>query len=199
VAQTQELFELARQKNLVLLEAFHYRFHPASVFFRELLQKHIAEGHPLQHIKAVLTAPNTTFPSDDIRFNFKLGGGTMMDVGCYTVNSIRYFTGLEIDTVEEAKPKIISPEIDGRMEGVFQLKGAHSPGAKATFIASLTNSWFSLQTYREMIPVIVAETDQKIFTFGVFAMPGVSFLLLFGTTQSGGFFFYTHNWRSIPL
>ncbi|KAF9929170.1 hypothetical protein BGZ65_005918 [Modicella reniformis] len=169
-AQTQELFELAQQKNRVLLEAFHYRFHPASIYFREILQKHIADGHPIQHVKSALIVPGI-FPPTDIRFNIKLAGGTTMDTGCYVVNSILYFTGLEFDSVDKAVPKIISEEIDGKMEGVLNMKDSHGANVQAHFATSLINSWLSLQTYREFFPSVIVETDQKIFTFGVFLYP----------------------------
>ncbi|KAF9204662.1 hypothetical protein BGZ49_005011 [Haplosporangium sp. Z 27] len=168
--QTQELFALAKEKNLILLEAFHYRFHPAAIFFRETLQKHVASGHPLQHVKCVLTFPDI-FPSTDIRFDYNLGGGTMMDCGCYAVNSARYFTGLEVESVEKAVAKIKAEDIDGRMDTVLNLKGKDETTVQATVVASLTNSLFSIQTYRNITPLFVAETDDKIFTFGYFLMP----------------------------
>ncbi|KAF8958123.1 hypothetical protein BGZ52_013074, partial [Haplosporangium bisporale] len=166
-AQTREMFELAKAKNLVLLEAFHYRFHPASIFFKDLIQKHLAEGHQLQKVESIMSF-GSLFPKDDIRFNFKLAGGVIMDCGGYNVNSIRYFSGLEVEKVEKAVPKIISEEIDGRMEATLQLVG----GVPAKLTASLTNSWFSLQTWKEMVPRFIVETDAKIFTFGVFLLPG---------------------------
>lgn len=172
-SQTKVLFELAKSKNRVLLEAFHYRFHPASIYFRQLLQDHIAEGHVLQNVVSTMSFP-FVFSKDDIRFNFSLAGGTMMDCGCYTINSIRYFSGLEVESVEQAVPKIISPEIDGRMDAVLKLSGSHSPGAVGKLTASLTNPYISLQTWREILPSFVAETDTKIFTFAVFMMPTVS-------------------------
>ncbi|KAF9081178.1 hypothetical protein BGX23_001171 [Mortierella sp. AD031] len=167
-AQAKELFQLARSKNLILLEAFHYRFHPASIRFRKLVQEHVATGHDIQKVESIMSFP-TIFPADDIRFNYKLGGGIVMDAGCYTINSIRYFSGLEVESVEAATPKIVSEDIDGRMEATLTLKG----GAQAKLIASLTNPWFSVQTYREVFPRVTIETDDKIFTFGVFLLPSI--------------------------
>ncbi|KAF9897193.1 hypothetical protein BX616_006028, partial [Lobosporangium transversale] len=170
--QTKELFELAKAKNLVLLEAFHNRFHPASLRFRDILQKHIAEGHPLKHIQAVIALP-PLLPPTDIRFDWNLAGGTMMDVGCYLINAVRFFTGLEVESVESAVPKIVAENVDGRMDCVFKMKGPHSNGVLAQTTASLTNPWLSLQTYLEIIPKFIAETDDKVFTFGVFLLPGM--------------------------
>jgi len=115
----------------------------------------------------------SVFPKDDIRFNYSLAGGVMMDCGCYTLNAIRYFSGLEVESVQEARPKIISPEIDGRMDAVLNLSGSHSPGAIGTLNASLTNPYLSIDTWRNIMPAFVAETDTKIFTFGVWVMPTV--------------------------
>lgn len=176
--QAKELFALAKEKNLILLEAFHYRYHPASIHFRQLLQKHIADGHPLTAIRAMLPIP-AMIPLTDIRFNYKLAGGTLMDCGCYAVNAVRHYTGLEVESVEEAKPKIVSENIDGRMDAVLNMKGSHSEGVQAVIVASLTNPWLSFQTYKELPPKFEAETDNKIFTFGVFILAGVrAFILL---------------------
>ncbi|KAG0283549.1 hypothetical protein BGZ96_012055, partial [Linnemannia gamsii] len=167
--QSKELTALAQSKNLVLLEAFHYRFHPASIRFRELVQSHLAEGHAIKKIESVMSFP-TIFGKDDIRFNYKLGGGIVMDSGCYTINGIRYFSGLEVETVESATPKIISENVDGRMEATLKLKGSE---AEVKLIASLTNPWISIQTYKEIMPRFTMETDAKIFTFGNFLLPGL--------------------------
>ncbi|KAG0023131.1 hypothetical protein BGZ80_010288 [Entomortierella chlamydospora] len=167
--QTRELFAIAKEKNLVLLEAFHYGFHPASTFFRETLQKHIASGHPLQRVKAVMSFPNL-FPLTDIRFNYNLGGGITMDCGSCTINAIRYFTGFEVESVEKAVPKIVSEDIDGRMDAVLRLKRGDNTFAEAELNVSLTNPWFSIQTYREMMPTFTAETDDKIFFYHYFTV-----------------------------
>lgn len=113
-------------------------------------------------------------PKTDIRFNLSLGGGILMDCGCYAINSIRYFTGLEVDSVKKAIPKIVSEEVDGRMDAVLNLKREDNTLVEAELIASMANSWFSLQTYKEFLPEFTAETDDKIFSFGVFPMPAVS-------------------------
>ncbi|KAK3835001.1 MAG: NAD(P)-binding protein [Linnemannia gamsii] len=167
-SQAKELIALAQSKNLVLLEAFHYRFHPASLRFRELIQTHVASGHAIQKVQSTMSFP-TLFPADDIRFNYKLAGGMTMDGGCYTINSIRYFSGLEVESVEVATPKIVSENVDGRMEATLKLKG----GVEAKLIASLTNPWFSLQTWREILPKFTIEMDDKVFTFGVYLLPGI--------------------------
>ncbi|KAG0234912.1 hypothetical protein B0O80DRAFT_498208 [Mortierella sp. GBAus27b] len=176
--QTRELFEIADRNNLVLLNGFHYRYHPVCVDFRETLERHIREGHPLTHVKVALSiSPLYIIGTSDIWISFKQANRAMMDVGCYAINAIRYFTGLEISSVERATAKPVSENAnanaDRRMEGILNLTGDHSPGVKAHFTTSLTTSLGSWQTYREVFPLFTAETDQKVFTFGVFVSPDV--------------------------
>ncbi|KAF9385140.1 hypothetical protein CPC16_008083 [Podila verticillata] len=166
-SQARELFELAQAKNLVLLEAFHYRFHPASIFFKDLIRKHVSEGHRIERVESVMSFMSF-FSLDDIRFNYKLAGGVTMDAGSNTANPILYFTGLDVVKVDSAVPKIVAEDIDGRMDATMTL----SNGGKATLIASLTNPWLSIQTWKEFTPRFVVETDTKVFTFGWFLLPG---------------------------
>ncbi|KAF9214036.1 hypothetical protein BGZ59_004428 [Podila verticillata] len=166
-SQARKLFELAQAKNLVLLEAFHYRFHPASIFFKDLIRKHVSEGHRIERVESVMSFMSF-FSLDDIRFNYKLAGGVTMDAGSNTANPILYFTGLDVVKVDSAVPKIVAEDIDGRMDATMTL----SNGGKATLIASLTNRWLSIQTWKEFTPRFVVETDTKVFTFGWFLLPG---------------------------
>ncbi|KAG0335894.1 hypothetical protein BG004_008269 [Podila humilis] len=173
--QAKELFALAQSKNLVLLEAFHYRFHPAAQFFRELIRQHVegekeegSQKNPIRKIESIMSFMSF-FGLDDIRFNYKLAGGVTMDAGSNTANPILYFSGLDLEKVESAVPKIVAEDIDGRMDATLVLTG----GAKAKLIASLTNPWMSLQTWREFTPRFVVETDKKIFTYGWFLLPGM--------------------------
>ncbi|KAJ7717666.1 NAD(P)-binding protein [Mycena metata] len=87
-AEAAEIFSLAASKNLVVLEAFHYRFHPAIQRVRAILDS--KELGCINKISASLTAPAGTAPDGDIRWSYKLGGGSTMDPGCYTVNVLRY-------------------------------------------------------------------------------------------------------------
>ncbi|KAK7056257.1 hypothetical protein VNI00_002810 [Paramarasmius palmivorus] len=85
--EMQKMFELAESKSLVLVEAFHYRFHPAIQRVKEIL-----DSGELGRIKSI-TVNNcalTPFGEDDIRYQWDLGGGALMDMGCYTVNCLRY-------------------------------------------------------------------------------------------------------------
>ncbi|KAK3316246.1 hypothetical protein B0H66DRAFT_287428 [Apodospora peruviana] len=73
----------------VLLEAFHYRFHPAWLHFVSLLdQANIA------HANVHMPIPKLLFGDDDIRFRYELAGGAMMDL-TYTMSILRGVFGSE--------------------------------------------------------------------------------------------------------
>ncbi|KAJ7497512.1 NAD(P)-binding protein [Mycena latifolia] len=87
-AEAAQIYALAASKNLVVLEAFHYRFHPAIQRVKTILES--KELGAIKTVTASLTAPAGTAKDDDIRWKYELGGGSTMDPGCYTVNVLRY-------------------------------------------------------------------------------------------------------------
>ncbi|EKM54182.1 uncharacterized protein PHACADRAFT_210000 [Phanerochaete carnosa HHB-10118-sp] len=91
--ETREMFEYAKSKGLVLLEAFHYRFHPAIHRVKAILDN--GELGAIKHVEVTMKLPKGFAADDDIRFNYELGGGIMMDMGCYTVNCLRYILGTD--------------------------------------------------------------------------------------------------------
>ncbi|KAG1812657.1 NAD(P)-binding protein [Suillus variegatus] len=87
--ETRRMFSLANQKGLVLLEAFHYRFHPAIQRVRAIIDN--GELGAIKEVNAALTLPKGMAGNDDdIRMKYDLGGGAMMDCGCYPLSCVRY-------------------------------------------------------------------------------------------------------------
>ncbi|KAG1774875.1 NAD(P)-binding protein [Suillus placidus] len=87
--ETRRMFSLADQKGLVLLEAFHYRFHPAIQRVRAIIDS--GELGAIKEVNATLAFPNLgLIGNNDIRMNYDLGGGAMMDCGCYPLSCVRY-------------------------------------------------------------------------------------------------------------
>jgi predicted dehydrogenase len=85
------MFEAAKQNDRILMEAFMYRFHPRLQKTLDLLA-----SQPLGELKLIRSA--FTFPvldSRNIRLQPELGGGALMDVGCYCVNVSRTLLGRE--------------------------------------------------------------------------------------------------------
>jgi predicted dehydrogenase len=94
----------------ILLEAFHYQFHPAwQAFLGEVRRAGVVEfAHSRQ------TIPRGALASDDIRFDFALGGGCLMDVGTYAVSAVRQVLGREAVEVVDA---VYQPMWNGISDG----------------------------------------------------------------------------------
>ncbi len=97
------------RSGLVVLEAFHYRYHPLARRMREIVDS--GELGRLRHIETWLCAPIVN--KSDIRYQFDLAGGAMMDMGCYVVNMARMLGGEE-PSVISATAKLHDP---GRRPG----------------------------------------------------------------------------------
>ena len=78
-----EMVDAARENNVLLMEAFMYRFHPQIVWALEQVQAG-AIG-PVRLVKASFSFDIRRHP-ENIRLQPELAGGSLMDVGCYPVN-----------------------------------------------------------------------------------------------------------------
>lgn len=56
------------------------RFHPALKRVKAIIDS--GELGKVKHITVNMTVYQGYFKDDDIRYNFELGGGTLMDMGC---------------------------------------------------------------------------------------------------------------------
>src|SRR6266487_1583018 len=91
-AEAQTLIDVARQyPHLKVMEAFMYRFHPQWQRARQLvLEGDIGELRTIQSFFSYyLDDPNNIRNRDDV------GGGGMLDIGCYTVSLARFIFGAE--------------------------------------------------------------------------------------------------------
>jgi predicted dehydrogenase len=84
----------ARERGLVLVEAFHWRFHPLAERIRE-----IAGGGELGALREIEGEFTVDLPASDIRYDPALGGGALMDLGCYLVHWTRHVTSAEPEVV----------------------------------------------------------------------------------------------------
>ena len=122
-----QMAQVADETGLLLVEAFHYRYHPLADRVRALM----AGGAigKLQRIEANFSVP---LPPDNIRFEWSLAGGATMDLGCYPLHMIRYFSGMT-PRVLSAKARVGPPNIDLAMEAELEL----APGVTARMTCSM--------------------------------------------------------------
>lgn len=84
------MVDAARANNVLLMEAFMYRFHPQIVW--ALQQVRAGAVGSVRLVRASFAFDVRSRP-ENIRLNPELAGGSLMDVGCYTVNICRAVYG----------------------------------------------------------------------------------------------------------
>jgi predicted dehydrogenase len=124
-----QMVAAARAAGKHLIEGFHYRYHP--LFERAL--EYIRSGAigRLRHIEAVFNANLPDTPGD-LRYIEALGGGALMDLGCYCMHWIRSVAGDE-PTVTRAHARCGSPGVDLDIEAEM----AFTSGPTATLRCSM--------------------------------------------------------------
>jgi predicted dehydrogenase len=88
-AEVEEAWDAAEAAGLVVAEAFMYRHHPQTSRISELV--HGGAVGRLRTVKATFSFPLGDRP--DYRARPELGGGALMDVGCYCVSGARLLAG----------------------------------------------------------------------------------------------------------
>src|SRR5919108_1383071 len=108
--EAEEMAKVARETGLVLSEAFAYRYHPLTAIVKQIVAS--GELGTVRHIEAQFCF---LLPSaKNIRFQYKLAGGALMDCGCYPVSLIRYLAEAE-PIVERAQARLFAPQGDSKM------------------------------------------------------------------------------------
>jgi predicted dehydrogenase len=153
-AECLEMEAAARDAGVLLMEAFMYRFHPRTERVVEMLREG-AIGD-VRSVRSAFTFRLTR--PDNIRFDPDLGGGALMDVGCYCVNAARTLTGMEpVEAIATAR--WTGRGVDDELTGVLRFPEE----VTAHFDASLT------MERREFYEV--AGTDGQLRVDGAF-LPG---------------------------
>jgi predicted dehydrogenase len=131
--EAEEMVAAAEANGVRLMEAFMYRFHPQTAQVKQFV-----EDGAVGEVKMVranfgfhLSGP------DDVRWSKELGGGALLDVGCYCVNVARLVMGAEPVSVS-ATANWASTGVDETICGVLEF----SSGALGVIGASLqTGAW----------------------------------------------------------
>jgi predicted dehydrogenase len=89
--EAQEMSEACRVNGVLLMEAFAQRFHPQY----QRVVKLIRGGRIGRILRINAAMSRSVYPAEDIRMNPSLGGGALMDLGCYCINTARYLIGSE--------------------------------------------------------------------------------------------------------
>ena len=92
--EVEEMFAAAEENKVKLMEGFMYRFHPQVQRVKELVERGEI-GEP-RFFRGAFSFPMVAQDrEDDIRWKEEMGGGSLMDLGTYSVNTVRYLFGKE--------------------------------------------------------------------------------------------------------
>lgn len=127
-AEFEEMAAACERNSVTLMEAFMYQFHPQHNKVKELIKE--GEIGDIAYMQATFA-----FFLDDtsnIRLEYELGGGSMFDVGCYTLHAIRHI--LEEEPISVYASGKYHPElkVDTTMAGVMSFQS----GVAASFDSS---------------------------------------------------------------
>jgi predicted dehydrogenase len=103
-AQAREMAATARATGRVLMDAFHYRYHPVFLRAREIVQTGMLGK--LESVEAAFHIP--VIGSDNIRMNYATGGGVTMDIGCYPISWVRHL--IDAEPLEVTASAVAGPE-----------------------------------------------------------------------------------------
>jgi len=131
VAEAEQVAAAAAASGLVVMDAMHYRYHP-------LIQQLAAQARAIGPIRRIQC--RTLLPiSDpaDIRYDYQLGGGALMDGGCYALDCIRLIAaavhGSDAPVVEAALACTDPPGMDITTAARLSLPGGGTAWCESAF------------------------------------------------------------------
>jgi predicted dehydrogenase len=130
-AEAEAVAAAAAQSDRVVMEAFHYRYHPVAQRVLDLVRDG-AIGE-LRHVESAMCIP-LPLPND-IRYRLDLAGGAVMDTGCYAIHMNRAVAGEEPEVLG-ATARSARPGVDRWLRAEL----AYPSGATGTVTCALLSS-----------------------------------------------------------
>lgn len=141
VQQAREMAERAATSGVLLMEAFMYRFHPRSRQIKQLVDEG-AIGKPCLvrsafcfHMDADILESGA-----NIRLEPDMGGGALLDVGCYSVSVVRWFMAAEPIRVQ-AQAVYHPSGVDVHLVGTLGFAEDRLAVLEASFISALQQTY----------------------------------------------------------
>ena len=134
-AEAAQMVSVARQRDRVLMEAFHWRYHPLAQAMLEV----VAKIGPLQRAEAVFA-----FHLDDKDrwlFDYSLGGGASMDAGCYPIHWMRTLSGEEPEVVRASAVRG-DDSVDVSMEADLRFPSGFPAHIRCSIVEPGERTWY---------------------------------------------------------
>jgi D-xylose 1-dehydrogenase (NADP+, D-xylono-1,5-lactone-forming) len=136
-AEARIMVDAFVSRGVPFTEGFMYRFHPQTVKVEQLIEDGaIGDINVMQ-----ATFTFTIRDAGNIRLSKALAGGSLMDVGCYCVNVMRFMTGEEPTSARAIAEMGVQTGVDEKFNGILQFPS----GATGHFDSGLHS--FRTHTY----------------------------------------------------
>ncbi len=122
--------EAARHSSMVVMEAFHYRYHALTARMLEILNSD--ELGSITKMEAWLYFP--LVPPNNIRWDYQLAGGALMDAGCYPIHLLRTLAGAEPE-VSSATAKTRRGAVDRLLKAELAFPGGYTGWITASMLS----------------------------------------------------------------
>ena len=148
-AQAREMVEAATASGSVLIEAFHYRFHTVIRQSEQLVSSGVLGRLIGAEAAFSVPIPRTR---DELRWRADLGGGGMMDLGCYPLHALRTLIGAE-PTVVSALGRF-EDGVDTELSAQLEFPGGVGARLSCSMIAKTPNAALTLMGERGKLEII---------------------------------------------
>ena len=129
LGEAQEMFDTARRRGRVLIEAFMYQSHPQTRAVMETIQ-----SGAIGAVRLVRTSFcfRTTKIAGNVRYNVEMAGGALMDIGCYCTSLSRLVAGQEPDVIQ-CTARLHESGVDELTSGFLRFPN----GVQASFVCAM--------------------------------------------------------------
>ena len=128
--EAEEMIEVCQKNGVIFMEAFMYQFHPQHQRVKQILAS--GEIGEVKIMKVSLSFYLETLVGN-IRSQPELGGGSLYDVGCYCIHSIRNVLSAEPNRILASIQKNPGSQVDTSVTGMMEFDN----GVTALFDAAM--------------------------------------------------------------
>lgn len=140
-AEASDMSDVAEATGLTLMEAFMYRFHPRSLRVKQILEEgRIGEPRLLHSSFCFHMQEEVLDAGSNARLRPEMGGGALLDVGCYGVSVSRWLVGREPTTVQ-ARALYHAGGVDLLFVGILHFSPDILATVEAGFITALRQTY----------------------------------------------------------
>jgi predicted dehydrogenase len=140
-AEAREMVAGAIESGLVLMEAFMFRFHPRSRRIKQIIDGGgIGKPRLLRSAFCYHMDDKILKTANNARLKPEMGGGALLDVGCYCVNAARWLMAAE--PIQVQAQAVYHPDgVDIHMVATMQFPDSQLAVAEASFISALQQTY----------------------------------------------------------